>query len=111
MYWHCREQFHRGQAFRLAFFFGRGPTARYFMTQQHTRSRQQAEISFSKLQAPVIAKDLAEHERKAAVEARDEKTARLRVARLAKELADRTSATAALIAKRSATFSTTRSTD
>ncbi|CUX66199.1 hypothetical protein PCC82_24575 (plasmid) [Agrobacterium deltaense] len=79
------------------------------MTQRHSRPRQQAEIAFKKLQAPVIASDLDEHDRQA--EARDEKTARLRAARLAKELADRTSAAAALIARRSVRTPPTRATD
>ncbi len=81
------------------------------MTQRHSRPRQQAENAFRKLLAPVIASDIAEHDRQAVAKARDEKTARLRAARLAKELADRTSVTAALIARRSVTISPTRLTD
>ncbi|MFB0690275.1 hypothetical protein ACA106_07145 [Agrobacterium pusense] len=79
------------------------------MTQQQSKLRQQAEIAFRKLQAPAHAKDRPEEKAHAAVEAHSEKTARLRTARLAKELADRKSATSALIAKRASKVSTARS--
>lgn len=81
------------------------------MTPQQSKLRQQAEIAFRKLRAPALAKDRPEEKGHAAVEAHNEKTARLRTARLAKELADRKSSTSALIAKRAAKLSTTRSAD
>ncbi len=70
------------------------------MTQTHSKSRQQAELAFGKLQTPFFAKIHAVDELQAAVDARDAKTARLKAARLAKELADRKSAAAALVSKR-----------
>lgn len=70
------------------------------MTQTHSKSRQRAEIAFNNLQKPFFAKDEAVEELDAMVRAREEKTHRLREARLAKEANDRASATAALLAKR-----------
>jgi len=70
------------------------------MTQAHSKSRQQAEIAFGNEQTQFFAKKNAVEELDSVVQARDAKTLRLREARLAKELADRMSATSNLIAKR-----------
>ncbi|MEK1891021.1 MAG: hypothetical protein AAAB35_26350 [Phyllobacterium sp.] len=70
------------------------------MTRTPNKSRQQAELAFGKVQSQFLARERAFEELNSAVQARDEKTLRLRQARLAKEFADRTSATAALILKR-----------
>lgn len=66
------------------------------MTQTHSKSRQQAEIAFGKAQSQFHARERAVEERDSIVVAREEKTLRLREARLARELA----ATAAPISKR-----------
>lgn len=71
------------------------------MTQSHSKSRQAAEVAFNNLQVPFYAKNHAVDELEAIVRSRDAKTQRLREARLAKALADRTAATIALHAKRS----------
>ncbi|SEI11537.1 hypothetical protein SAMN05216228_101362 [Rhizobium tibeticum] len=73
------------------------------MTETYSRSRQQAEIAFGNVQMQFFAKNNAVEELESEAERRDAKTARLREARLAKELADRTSATSALLAKRTKT--------
>ncbi|EJC83317.1 hypothetical protein Rleg4DRAFT_6952 [Rhizobium leguminosarum bv. trifolii WSM2297] len=70
------------------------------MTQAHSKSRQQAEIAFGTVQTQFFAKNNAVEELESVAQARDAKTLRLREARLAKELADRISATSNLIAKR-----------
>lgn len=70
------------------------------MNQTYSRSRQQAEIAFGNVQAQFFAKNEALEERESIVQLREAKTLRLREARLAKELNDRTSATSALMAKR-----------
>ena len=70
------------------------------MTQTHSRSRQQAEIAFAKAQSPFFARDRAVEELDSIIQAREEKTLRLRKARLAKELGDRARVTAALLSKR-----------
>ncbi|MFD1327828.1 hypothetical protein [Mycoplana ramosa] len=70
------------------------------MTQTHSKSRQQAEIAFSKAQSQFFARDRAVEEQEAIVRAREEKTLRLREARLTKESDDRAAATASLILKR-----------
>lgn len=70
------------------------------MTQTQSKSRQQAEVAFSKAQSQFFARDRAVEEQEAIVRAREEKTLRLREARLAKELDDRATATAALALKR-----------
>lgn len=70
------------------------------MTEKHSKSRQQAEVAFSKAQSQFFARDRAVEEQEAIVRAREEKTLRLREARLAKELDDRATATAAPTLKR-----------
>ncbi|YCI06608.1 hypothetical protein M1D34_26480 (plasmid) [Ensifer sp. D2-11] len=70
------------------------------MTQTLSKSRQQAEIAFGHAQSQFFARTAAVEEQAAMIQARDAKTLRLREARKAKELADRATATAALIAKR-----------
>ncbi|MBB4571360.1 hypothetical protein [Rhizobium leucaenae] len=73
------------------------------MTQAHSKSRQQAEIAFGNVQTQFFAKNNAVEELESIAEARNAKTLRLREARLAKELADRMSATSNLIPKRAKT--------
>jgi hypothetical protein len=70
------------------------------MTEAHSKARQQAEIAFSNEQTQFFAKNNAVEELDSVTQARDAKTVRLREARLAKDLADRMSATSNLIAKR-----------
>ena len=70
------------------------------MNQTYSKSRQQAEIAFGNVQAQFFAKNEAVEERESIAQLREAKTLRLREARLAKELNDRTSATSALMAKR-----------
>jgi len=71
------------------------------MTETYSKSRQRAETIFGNLQTEFFAKNNAAEELDSAAKARDAKTVRLREARLAKEQADRLSATSALLAKRS----------
>ncbi|AYG70098.1 MULTISPECIES: hypothetical protein [unclassified Rhizobium] len=73
------------------------------MTEIYSKSRQQAEIAFGNLQTEFFSKNNALEELESVAQARDAKTLRLREARLAKELADRASATPALRARRSKT--------
>jgi len=70
------------------------------MTQTHSRSREQAESAFTKVQSQFLARNRAVEELDTIVQAREEKTSRLKEARLARELEDRARATAALISKR-----------
>jgi hypothetical protein len=104
MYWHCRERHtDQGQAICLAFFAARqasGPFRNTIMTQTHSRSRQQAEVAFGKTQTEFFARGQAMDALDSIALARDEKTARLREARKAKELADRLSGTTLVIGKR-----------
>lgn len=58
------------------------------MTQTYSKSRQQAEIAFGATQSNFFAKGHAVEELISIAQARDEKTIRLREARLAKELQD-----------------------
>lgn len=55
------------------------------MSESHSRQRQQAEDAFNKTQAPRTARDRAFGEIEARKAATEEKTSRLRKARLAKE--------------------------
>ena len=55
------------------------------MTQQYSKSRQQAEIAFAKAQSQFLARAQPVEEFDLIVQARDAKTLRLRKARLAKE--------------------------
>lgn len=71
------------------------------MTETYSKSRQQAEAAFGNLQTEFFARNNAAEELVSVAQARDAKTFRLREARLAKEQADRMSATSALLAKRS----------
>lgn len=71
------------------------------MTQTHSKSRQQAEIAFGNVQSQFFGRGNAVEERDVTIQAREDKTARLREARLAKEMLDRNNAVAALSAKRS----------
>ena len=69
---------------------------------QH-KSRQQAEIAFGNVQAQFFARSSAVEELDSLARSREEKTLRLREARLAKESQDRATATASLLAKRAKT--------
>ncbi len=58
------------------------------MSEQYSKSRQQAEIAFGKTQSQFFARGQAFEELDSITAARNEKTARLREARLAKEAED-----------------------
>jgi hypothetical protein len=70
------------------------------MTQTHSKARQQAEIAFGHTQTQFFARGHAVEELDSIAQAREEKTLRLRDARLAKEAQDIATASAGLIAKR-----------
>jgi len=70
------------------------------MTETYSKSRQQAEIAFGNVQAKFFSNNSAREELQSAEQAREEKTLRLREARLAKEEAERASAISVLVAKR-----------
>ncbi len=70
------------------------------MTDQITKSRQTAEIAFAKTQSQFLARNRVLDEQDAIVSARDEKTIRLREARLTREREAREGATDVLVAKR-----------
>lgn len=70
------------------------------MSDAHSKSRQRAELAFAKEQSQFLARDSAVEELDSIVQAREEKTLRLREARLAKELQDRLAAAAAPVSKR-----------
>jgi hypothetical protein len=72
------------------------------MTETFSKSRQKAEVAFSKTQSQFIARDHAVEEQEFLAQAREAKTLRLREARLAKEAGDRAKATARLSSKRAA---------
>lgn len=73
------------------------------MTQTHSKSRQQAEIAFGNVQSHFFARNSAVEELDSLTRSREEKTLRLREARLAKEVHDRATATASLLARRAKT--------
>jgi len=70
------------------------------MTDKISKSRQQAEIAFGATQSQFFARSHAVEELDSIVQAREEKTLRLRDARLAKEQADRLAAATAQVKKR-----------
>ncbi|MCT7663551.1 hypothetical protein [Shinella kummerowiae] len=70
------------------------------MTEKYSISRQKAEIAFSNIQTQVFAKDKAVEELASLTQSREEKTLRLREARLAKERDERASASSAGLTKR-----------
>ncbi len=72
------------------------------MTQTYSKSRQQAETAFSRVQTQFFSKDHALEEQEFVTQTREAKTLRLREARLAKEAEDRARATLELIRKRAA---------
>lgn len=72
---------------------------------QHSRSRQQAEIAFTRTQSQFLARKRAVEDLDSAVQAHDEKTLRLREARFAKQVEERGRATASLLSKRAITAS------
>lgn len=73
------------------------------MTETYSKSRQQAEIAFGNTQSQFFARKSAVEELDSIVRSREEKTLRLREARLAKESQDRAAATANLLKKRART--------
>lgn len=73
------------------------------MSQTHSKSRQQAEIAFGNAQTQFFARNSAVDELDSIVRSREEKTLRLREARLAKEAHDRATATASLLTRRTKT--------
>ncbi|MGV1760896.1 hypothetical protein ACQZ6F_29050 [Rhizobium sp. A22-96] len=73
------------------------------MTEAYSKSRQMAEIAFGNAQTQFFAKDKAVEELLSVAQSREAKTLRLRAARLSRELAHRTAATSALLAKRTRT--------
>lgn len=70
------------------------------MTETYSKTRQQAEVAFGNVQSHFFSKSNALEELQSEEQAREAKTLRLREARLAKEQAERMSATAAPVAKR-----------
>lgn len=68
-----------------------------------SKSRHVAEVAFAKTQSQSLARTRALEEHDLIASSRDEKTNRLREARLAKERQDRENAKAALVAKRAKT--------
>jgi hypothetical protein len=67
------------------------------LSQTFNKSRQQAEIAFSHAQSQFFARNNSVNELASLARSRQEKTLRLREARLAKELQDRAAATASLL--------------
>ncbi|MDR6759713.1 hypothetical protein J2Y48_005031 [Mycoplana sp. BE70] len=67
---------------------------------QHSKSRQQAEVAFANAQSQFFGRSSAAEELDSLAQAREEKTLRLREARLAKESKDHEAAAASLLAKR-----------
>ncbi len=67
---------------------------------QHSNSRQQAESTFTKVQSQLMARNRVIEERDTMAKDREDKTSRLKNARLAREADDRTRATAALVSRR-----------
>lgn len=70
------------------------------MTENFSKPRQQAEIAFGKTQSQFFARERAFEELDTIVSAREEKTLRLREARLAKELQDSNEPAASPVTKR-----------
>jgi cystathionine beta-lyase/cystathionine gamma-synthase len=70
------------------------------MTENHSKSRRQAEIAFGHTQTEFFARGAAVEELDSIVQAREAKTLRLREARLAKEAQDIAVVTQVLLAKR-----------
>lgn len=70
------------------------------MSEQYSKPRQQAEIAFGKTQSQFFARGQAFEELDSITAARNEKTARLRQARLAKEAEDNVAAPAKPTPKR-----------
>lgn len=70
------------------------------MTDNYSKPRQQAEIAFGKTQSQFFARERAYEELDTIVIAREEKTLRLREARLAKELQDSQLSAASPVSKR-----------
>ncbi|WCL55400.1 hypothetical protein [Gimibacter soli] len=72
------------------------------MTNTNARSRQQAEPVVDRKQLQIVARERAFEELEEAASASDEKTVRLREARLAREMKDRLKAAAARAVTKSA---------
>ena len=82
-------------------FIKTAPISGTIMTETFSKSRQQAEIAFGNTQTQFFARNNAVEELDSLTQAREEKTLRLREARIAKEQKDRASVTEALLKKRS----------
>ncbi|WP_150523591.1 hypothetical protein [Roseibium sediminis] len=70
------------------------------MTEKYNKLRLQAEAAFSKAQSQLLERQRAIEDLNSIVIARDEKTERLRAARLAKELQDSVTSATKLTSKR-----------
>lgn len=70
------------------------------MTQSYSRPRQQAEAAFAKAQSQFLARNRTVSEVDSIIQAREEKTLRLKKARLAKETEDRAKGVTALLSQR-----------
>jgi hypothetical protein len=80
--------------------FGRAAQPGTTMTETPSKSRQTADIAFGKAKSQFDARERVFAELDSMVGARDEKTLRLREARLAKELQDQLAASASPVAKK-----------
>jgi hypothetical protein len=101
MYWHwkARELNGAGQFARLfdvIQYFDR----KLIMANEASKSREQTEVVFAGVQSQFYGRGGAAEEMDAVVAAREEKTARLREARLAKDRRDMMAAAAAKLSKR-----------
>ena len=67
---------------------------------QYSKPREQAERAFTKEQSQLMSRNRAIEDLDTIAEAREEKTSRLKNARLTKEADDRARATVALVSKR-----------
>jgi len=67
---------------------------------QYSKPREQAESAFTKVQSQLMARNRVIEEIDTMAQAREDKTSRLKNARLAREADDRTRATAALKSRR-----------
>jgi hypothetical protein len=106
MYWHCESKIPtevrlNAWPFLLPLAYpSSNRKNETIMTQSYNKSRQQAEIAFGNVQSQFFGRGNAVEEQDLSIQAREDKTARLREARLAKGMLDRSNAVAALTAKR-----------
>jgi hypothetical protein len=104
MYWHCESKIPsevRQIAWPFLLRFARQTADQETsMTQTYSKARQEAEAAFGLEQTEFFARGQAMEALDSIASERDAKTMRLREARKAKELADRLSATANTVRKR-----------